>query len=236
MLNIIALIPAYSPAKSLIDLVKELKENNIKCVVVNDGSANEYEYIFDELKETVTVLEHDINKGKGATLKTGFKYIKDNEDSCVIVSVDADGQHLVSDVIKVAKYANGHRDSLILGVRSFKKNDVPFKSYYGNKITEFIFKAFTNTHVTDTQTGLRAFDYSLLDLMLEVNGDRYEYEMNQLLACIDKQVPIKELEITTVYENNNASSHFHAFRDSYLIYKQILKYKVSSSSKKTINA
>lgn len=228
MNRIISIIPAYCPTYSLINTIDSLVKNDIDIVVVDDGSGKKYEWLFNSIKNKVTLLRHEINKGKGAALKTAMQYIDNNFDDYVIVCVDADGQHLVKDVINCSRNVNDNE--LVLGVRRFDRSKVPFKSYYGNKITEVIFKLFTGVYVSDTQTGLRAFNKSLVKEFLKVDSERYEYEMNQLLYCAKEKIDIKEIEIETVYENNNQSSHFHPFRDSFLIYKQILQFGLSSIS------
>lgn len=220
MIKKIALIPAYCPTQTLCKLVNELVQLGFHCVVVNDGSDHTYDSIFQSIQSKVTLIEYEINKGKGAAMKEGMRYIQSLKEECIIVTVDADGQHKPSDVLRVAKQVESHQNMLVLGVRFFNKDEVPFKSYYGNRITEFIFHLFTGQHVHDTQTGLRGFHSSLIPMMLEVTGDRYEYEMNQLLYCVRHEIPFKEIEIETVYENNNEGSHFHPFRDSYLIYNK----------------
>ena len=60
--------------------------------------------------------------------------------------------------------------------------------------------------------------------ILHIDGDRFEYEINVLLDFSKRKIPIKEIEIETVYIDNNSSSHFKPIRDSFKIYKQIFKY------------
>lgn len=227
----IALIPAYCPGEVLIGLVKDLKKENMDVVIVNDGSDPSYDPVFDACKEDAEVLKQEPNQGKGAAMRMGMQWIFDNmpEDS-VVVTVDADGQHSPQDCLLCADAAQHHPDSLILGVRSFNGPDVPWKSHWGNKITAGVFHLFTHTYVSDTQTGLRAFHRAMIPMMLKVSGDRYEYEMNQLLAMVKDHVPLREVEIRTIYEDNNSSSHFHVFRDSFLIYRQLLHFAASSIS------
>lgn len=223
MMKTIILIPAYEPDENLIQLIKKLKKENYKVIVVNDGSSEKCNHIFDMIKKDVVLLNHDINKGKGAALKTGFKYIKDNFNDYIIITVDCDGQHKVKDVLNIEKYSLENLDDLILGKRIISKK-TPLRSKIGNSITRFIFKIVTKTKVYDTQTGLRAFSYKLIDLMLNIDGDRYEYEMNVLLKSAYNNINIKEIEIETVYFNNNANSHFKSLKDSISIYKQILNF------------
>lgn len=227
----IALIPAYCPNEGLISLVQHLKKENMEPVIVNDGSDISCDWIFDACAQEASVLKQMPNGGKGAALKKGMRWIMDNEPKdSVITTVDADGQHDPHDCLRCAEMAEQHPDALILGTRNFDGPDVPFKSHWGNKITASLFHIFTGVRVSDTQTGLRSFHASLLAKMAEVPGERYEYEMNQLLACIQQHIPFEEVEIATIYEDGNSSSHFHVIRDSFLIYKQLLHFAASSLS------
>ena len=67
-----------------------------------------------------------------------------------------------------------------------------------------------------------------MDFSLGVKGERFEYEMNVLLEAPLEGITITEMEIETIYYNNNSGSHFKAFRDSFRIYKEILKFSLSS--------
>ncbi|MBR5752702.1 MAG: GtrA family protein, partial [Clostridia bacterium] len=82
--------------------------------------------------------------------------------------------------------------------------------------------------VYDTQTGLRGFDRQCMEKFMNVEGDRYEYEMNMLLKAAEDDIPVHEVTIKTVYLEENKSSHFNAFKDSFRIYKSILKFAASS--------
>ena len=105
---------------------------------------------------------------------------------------------------------------------------VMIRSRFGNTVTRHVYSAATGVHVHDTQTGLRAFHRSLIPRMLEIEGDRYEYEINMLMQLAAEGVPIIEERIETVYEDNNSGSHFRTVRDSFRIYKEILKFSASS--------
>ena len=113
-------------------------------------------------------------------------------------------------------------DHLVLGVRDFDREDVPPRSSMGNRITSAFFKLCTGVACSDTQTGLRGIPSSLIPLALSTKGDRYDYEMNFLMAAV-KKVPLVMIPIETVYMNGNEQSHFHPVRDSFLIYKEPLK-------------
>jgi putative flippase GtrA len=105
---------------------------------------------------------------------------------------------------------------------------VPLKSRLGNAITRQVFNFLSGQRVRDTQTGLRGLPASALPDMLELPGDRYEYEMNMLLEASRYSLKLREIDIETVYINNNSGSHFNPLKDSWRIYKSILMFGASS--------
>lgn len=224
----IVLIPAYCPDKKLVDLVKTLKKMDFTIVIVNDGSKAEHTPIFNAVSVFATVLTHEKNRGKGAALKTGLEYIKNTfAVPYVVVTADADGQHMPDDILLVCEKAQEKTGYLILGSRIIG-NGAPLRSRIGNSITRFIFRIATGKAIYDTQTGLRAFSSGLVDYMLSVEGERYEYEMNVLLHLGQQNINTEEIQIRMVYLDNNSSSHFNPVKDSFKIYKEILRFSASS--------
>ena len=240
----IALIPAFEPDAILLSLTAELKEKGFDIVVVDDGSGEAYAEIFEEVSQDAAVLTHSVNRGKGAALKTGMSYIHRymaytesqltangsvsiSGRDAVIVTVDADGQHLPDDVLRVARISEQRAGALVLGSRALREN-VPARSRFGNTVTRHVYSMATGAQVHDTQTGLRAFRRSMIPRLLSIKGERYEYEINMLMELAAEGVPIIEEEIETVYEDGNRGSHFSTIRDSFRIYKEILKFSASS--------
>lgn len=216
------LIPAYKPDEKLIALIKELKDTcDYDIIAVDDGGGEQYKRIFDEVKSLgVTVLTHEKNRGKGAALKTGFKYIAEHsDDGCV--TADADGQHLVKDIIAVAEALQREPECLIIGSRAFDKN-VPLRSKAGNICTRIAFNLLNATMIGDTQTGLRGIPKSRLIEYTTLEGDRYEYEMRMLLTARERDIDIKEVVIDTVYIEENASSHFNPIKDAMRVFMPVL--------------
>ena len=240
----IALIPAYEPDAKITDLTKELKNRGFDIVIVDDGSGPDYAELFESLSQDAAVLTHRENRGKGAALKTGLSYINKymaytesvltgagtetvSGRDAVIVTADADGQHLPEDIERVAEIAAARPSALVLGSRALA-GDIPARSRFGNTVTRHVYSAATGVKVHDTQTGLRAFHRSMIPRLLEIEGDRYEYEINMLMQLASEGVPIIEERIETVYEDNNSGSHFRTFRDSFRVYREILKFSASS--------
>lgn len=225
----VVIIPAYQPDEKLYNLVLELHEKtDCDLVIVNDGSDPSKRPLFDSLEPYAKIFHHSSNRGKGAALKTALHYIQEQyAPDEGIVTIDADGQHLPDDIIRVCNAWEAAPEKLVLGSRQFTGN-VPFKSRAGNTITRLVFAASTGIKVFDTQTGLRAFGAFRIPMMLEMKGDRYEYEINVLLYATRHRIPIEEVPIETVYIEENKSSHFNPIRDAWRIYKMILFFVASS--------
>lgn len=230
------IIPSYNPDEKLSAVVNGLINRGVTdIIVVNDGSKKECLEYFNAVKEMsgVTLLTHEKNRGKGAALKTAFRFFLDNRKDYVgCVTADGDAQHKTDDIIACAEEMCLVTSKIVLGVRDFSLPHVPKRSRRGNRITSFVFRVFVGMKLSDTQTGLRAFPKSVLERMCEVTGDRYEYETNMLLEMKRLRIPFSEKVIETVYIEENKTSHFHPIRDSWRIYKLILahffKYTVSS--------
>ena len=99
---VVVLIPAYQPDNELVKLVKQLNEEHLSCLVVDDGSGEKYAPVFDEIKDLAQVVHAPVNGGKGSALKLGMNKIKELFPECThFITADADGQHKVADIIRV---------------------------------------------------------------------------------------------------------------------------------------
>ncbi len=222
------ILPSLNPTDKLCGVVDTLIKTGFgSIIVIDDGSGEEYQEPFSRLSALpqVTLLRHEVNRGKGAGLKTAFAHLKDNRpDIEGAITADGDGQHLPKDILACAMAAAEHPDDLVLGCRNFDLPHVPPRSKSGNKLTSNIFRVLCGIVISDTQTGLRAIGSKHFAKLLEIGGERYEYETNMLLELHSADISFTEVEIETVYEDNNACSHFRPVRDSARIYKLIFAH------------
>lgn len=231
--EVIGLIPAYEPDRNLVQVARDLHLRGVRVFVVDDGSTDAYADIFRQTAQYADITSYPVNKGKGNALKTGMEkiaeYVKTVTHPCTVVTLDADGQHIATDVMNTAMDAAAHPGTLVLGERTFGK-DTPARSRFGNAMTVLAYRLASGVRLRDTQTGLRAFSADLLPVMIGIEGNRYEYEMNVLLACPKYKIPIRSVSISTIYIDGNSGSHFHPFRDSYLIYRHFITFIAVSIS------
>lgn len=226
------LIPAYRPDDQLVKLVRDLRAAGLdRMVVVDDGGEDRSAALFAEIRMLqVPVVTHVVNLGKGRELKSGLNFILEHGlGDAGVITADADGQHRPEDILNIARAMALDPDALVLGVREFT-GDVPLRSKIGNRLTRLVYAAINGIDIRDTQTGLRGLPHRHLRLFLQLKGERYEYEMNQLLAIRTHEIKVSQVPIETVYIEANRSSHFIPVRDSLKIYGLLFRFIASSST------
>jgi glycosyltransferase involved in cell wall biosynthesis len=220
----IVLIPAYEPSTHLVDVVHSIKNERpwITVIVVDDGSGVRYSPVFDEARAAgAKVIGYPTNHGKGHALKTGFRYALSRRPGEAIVTADSDGQHSATDILRVADRVT---DRVVLGGRAFD-GDVPARSRFGNWFSRWLFRLSTGVTVHDTQTGLRGFPAALVNRLVHVPGERFEYEQNVLLELSDQ---LDEIQIETIYLEQNGASHFRPILDSMRVLMPVLRFGLAS--------
>lgn len=223
----VILIPSLHPDEKLGIYVQALVSHGFeRIVVVDDGSGPAYAHFFEALKAhpQCRVLGYEVNRGKGYALKHGIRFILEAfPDAPGVITADSDGQHTAEDCLKVGAEMLRSPGHLVLGVRDFSQAGVPVKSMMGNRLTTFFFALLYGHWLSDTQTGLRGISRQMMPRMLEIPGERFEYEMNMLIYCAGWYVPFSKVTIRTIYLEENKSSHFRPFHDSARIYAQLFR-------------
>lgn len=224
-------IPALNPDIHLILLLRQLREVGFNhIVVVDDGSSSEHQAVFDAARPLITrLIRHPNNLGKGAALKSAFAALLEDPHIGHAITLDADGQHLPEDVLALARLAAEPQVEVALGVRRFD-GDVPLRSRFGNRLTQWVFWRLSGLRVSDTQTGLRLLSRPVLQQIVNLEGDRYEYEMNMLAFFARSRIAVREVGIQTVYIDANRGSHFRPVIDSLKIYYVLFREAVVSLS------
>lgn len=241
--RIVLVIPAYQPDDRLLPLLKEAKQEGVEDIVlVDDGGKEKYAHYFKTAKEEYgcEVFTHAVNLGKGRALKDAFNYCLNNyPDLLGCVTADSDGQHSIKNIKECMAALRENPNDLIIGCRNFNDESVPWKSRFGNKISIFVCKFFAGVSVSDTQTGLRAIPKDFMEELMNVPGERFEFETNMLIATKNNR-RIKEITIETIYDSKeNHQTHFNPITDSFKIYKlyfkEFFKFMFSSLSSSIID-
>lgn len=238
--SVVIIIPAYNPDQKFVNFVMDLSYAGYSNIlVVNDGSREDTKHFFDEVerKYRCKVLTHAVNLGQGRAYKTAFNfYLSETkkggryEDAIGLIQCDCDGQHHIDDINKCVRLLRENPDTFVLGVRDFSDKTIPFRSRFGNNLTSLVFKVFCGLNLKDTQTGLKGIPQSIIPVLMETQGERFEYASSVLLEVKKQGMKIIQFPIQTIYLNGNETSHFNPLLDSIRIYSLILRYLMSSLS------
>lgn len=216
--KIIVLIPTFNPSDNLVKLVELLKKEGLSnIIVVNDGSIDDRILYKIKVKK---ILGHGLNRGKGYSLKEGFRCVS-NLDVLGVITVDDDLQHDISDIKKICDLFL-KQEGIYLGVRSFEK--APLIRRKANIFTASLFNKLYDFDLKDTQCGLRLYPRWILSKLLNISGDGFEYEINQLKFLALNKYEIFQIPIRTIY--NGGHSHFKGMRDSFKIIKNLFNKNV----------
>jgi glycosyltransferase involved in cell wall biosynthesis len=228
-MNVIVMIPSLNPGEMLEKVVENIRAQGFsRFLIVNDGSDAGHMPVFDRLEKAgCAVVHHAMNLGKGRALKTGFNHaMKYMADAAGVVTCDADGQHDPEAIKAVAQTMLGNPGKIVLGVRKFFEAKVPLPNLFGNTITRLAFLLLTGLAYGDTQCGLRAFPISALPRMMEVAGERFDYENVMLLDFRKNRQDYIEVPMRASYETvqDGKISHFNRLLDPIRIYRKIFGF------------
>ncbi|MBR4596637.1 MAG: glycosyltransferase family 2 protein [Bacteroidales bacterium] len=205
MTDTVVVIPTYNNAGTLKDVLSRTLAQGLPVIVVDDGCTDGTREILSGFKD-VTVIAHPKNQGKGAALKTAFRWALE-KGYAYVVTIDSDGQHYPEDIPELVK-AKGER-TIVVGSRTTRGANAG--GSFANRFSNFWFTAYTGIRLTDTQTGFRL--YPLHDLpSLKVVGNRYEAELSLLLFSAWKGLSLVPVQVRVNYPKDRVT-HFRPFQD-----------------------
>ena len=205
MTDTVVIIPTYNNAGTLKDVLSRTLAQGLPIVVVDDGCTDGTRVILSGFKD-VTVIAHPKNQGKGAALKTAFRWALE-KGYAYAVTIDSDGQHYPEDIPELLK-AKGER-TIVVGSRTTRGANAG--GSFANRFSNFWFTAYTGIRLTDTQTGFRL--YPVHDLpSLRVVGNRYEAELSLLLFSAWKGLRLVPVQVHVNYPKDRVT-HFRPFQD-----------------------
>jgi len=224
-LNIVAIIPAYNEENNIGKIVDEVKKYVTSIVVVDDGSTDS---TFERAIVTgVKVLRNNKNRGKGAALRRGllesFKLLPD-----IIITLDADGQHLPSDIPKLVKPIKENEADMVIGSRyhSNAKSEIPLTRGMGLSIINKLNKSLINSEIKDSQSGFRAYNKLMFTLVTDYESSGYGAETEQLAQAETYGINITEVPITIKYKGLKSTSKQNPFKHGVHLVSTILKISV----------
>jgi glycosyltransferase involved in cell wall biosynthesis len=217
-MRLLAVIPAYQVVSYIKGVIDATKDHVSEILVVDDGSTDGTS---DVAKAAgANVIRHELNRGKGAALKTGFAYAIE-QDYEVIITLDGDGQHdpkYISDFLTA--FMNTRAD-LIVGSRAGDKADMPWQRRCSNYLTSHILSALLHRRIEDSQSGYRLINVAMLK-KFELKSDRYQMETEIIIKAVRAGFKIAFIPIKVLY-GENFPTGIHGWADTFRWIKLMLK-------------
>lgn len=213
--EVCAVIPTYQNAKTLLKVVADVHRVVDTVFVVDDGSNDGTAALLDKAtgnERPEKVLTHPKNCGKGAALKTGLTYAR-QQGFRYAVTVDADGQHRADDIPALLKAVEEEPDALAIGSRGLQHENMPAKSTFANRFSNFWFALQTLQRLPDTQSGLRVYPLRYLHGLRWMSA-RYEAELTLLVFSAWAGVKLLPVPVSVYYPpRDQRVTHFRPGRD-----------------------
>lgn len=209
-MKVFALIPALNAEKSIADVVRDARAQLADVVVIDDGSSDRTGEV--SRANDATVLRHEVNQGKGASLKTGFKYAVDNGYDGVI-TLDADGQHLPSEIPKILKAHEESGADLVIGGRAHLFGEMLPRRRLANRFSAWTIAMCAGTRVTDSQSGFRFYSTKLLGA-ITLHTDGFDMESEVIVRAGRGGFKIITTPISLGFIDGISTSHYKPLKDT----------------------
>jgi glycosyltransferase involved in cell wall biosynthesis len=203
------IVPTYNNHKTLKKVLDSVLDFTPNVIIINDGSTDSTPEILKSYSE-LTQIHHPENLGKGRALRNGFRKAIEMKFEYAI-TIDSDGQHFASDIPNFIAEIQNEPNSLLIGSRNMTQENVPKKSSFGNKFSNFWFKFETGIKLEDTQSGFRLYPLNLIPKKFYTN--KFEFEIEVIVRSAWKGITVKNIPIQVLYDPAERVSHFRPFRD-----------------------
>jgi glycosyltransferase involved in cell wall biosynthesis len=192
---------------------------HLDTLVINDGSSDETKRV--ALENGVGLLEHPLNLGKGAALRTGFQYIL-QKDYQVVVTLDADGQHDPSEIPSLLKIFQKVQPDILIASRAAEFGKMTFLRRFWNRLGVKAVARLCHSDITDSQSGFRLIRREVLE-KVDLTTSRFETELELLIKACKKGFRVLSVPINTQKVDGTASSHFRPVTDTWMVCKLFLR-------------
>lgn len=218
-MKICILIPGYNEEKTIGQVVSKARKVISDVIVIDDGSTDNTYQIAKNAG--AIVIRHEVNKGKGAALKTGFKYALEHYYQAVI-TMDSDGQHDVDDIPNFLNTLREKKADIVIGSRMENLSTMPAIRKFTNKLTSYVSSLLMHQKVDDSQSGFRLINSDVLR-SITLETDRYDTESEILIKASRAGFRIKSVPIKTIYgqEKSKINPLIDTYRFIRLVFRSL---------------
>ncbi|HEX3583722.1 MAG TPA: glycosyltransferase family 2 protein [Thermoanaerobaculia bacterium] len=209
-MKLLALIPALNAESTIGDVVRKTREQVHDVIVIDDGCSDRTADV--ARAEGATVLRHDVNRGKGASLKSGFAYAREHGYDAVI-TLDADGQHLPSEIPKIIKAWQENGADLVIGGRAHLFDHMLPRRRIANRFSAWAIAKAAGTRVSDSQSGFRLYAARLLR-EVDLRTDGFDMESEVIIRAGVRKMRIVVTPVDLGFIDGLSTSHYRPLGDT----------------------
>jgi len=207
----VVIIPTYNNELTLTRVIDDVLRFTSNVIIVNDGSTDNTSSLLKEY-EFLTQIHLPKNKGKGFALRQAFHKAEELGYRYGI-TIDSDGQHFADDLpVFLEKLEKSEKEVLLIGSRTMTGPEIPSKSSFGNKFSNFWFWIETGIKLTDTQCGYRLYPLLQMNKMYLITN-KFEFEIEAIVKAAWRDIEVKNVPVKVLYDPKERVSHFRPFQD-----------------------
>jgi len=208
--KLLAVIPALNAERTIGDVVRKTREQIQDVIVIDDGCTDRTADV--ARAEGATVLRHEVNRGKGASLKSGFAYGREHDYDAVI-TLDADGQHLPSEIPKIIQAWQESGADLVIGGRAHLFDHMLPRRRMANRFSAWAIAKAAGTRVSDSQSGFRLYTARLLR-EVKLRSDGFDMESEVIIRAGVRKMRIVVTPVDLGFIDGLSTSHYRPLGDT----------------------
>ena len=209
-MNVAVIIPALNAAQTLPPLIGEAKQFLDRVVVIDDGSSDG---TGDAARAAgAMVIRHDVNRGKGGALKSGFLWaLEQGLDG--VITLDADGQHLPRQIPLFLQHARATGADLIIGGRAHLFDGMLPRRRMANRFSAWAVAKASRTNIKDSQSGFRFYSSRVLrEIPLRAEG--FDMETEVIIRAGVRGLRVEQIPIELGFVDGLSTSHYKPLLDT----------------------
>jgi len=208
--DVVVLIPALNAARSIGPLIAEAKQHVERVLVIDDGSSDGTGDV--ARAQGGVVIRHDVNRGKGGALKTGFAWVLEQQLDGVI-TLDADGQHLPRQIPLFLEHRRTTGADLIIGGRAHLFDGMLPRRRMANRFSAWAVAKASRTNIQDSQSGYRFYSSRVLR-EIPLRSEGFDLETEVIIRAGVRGLRVEQIPIDLGFVDGLSTSHFKPLLDT----------------------
>jgi len=191
------IVPVFDERNTVVEIVRRMRKVelpvDLEIVIVDDGSTDGTRDVLRQLADsTVRVLNHDVNRGKGAAIRSGLEHVTGD----LVLVQDADLEYDPEDWPKLLAPILRGKARVVYGSRfTGERRNMLFLHWVGNRFLSLVTNVLYNTTLSDMETCYKLFDRKLLDT-ITLRAQRFEFEPEVTAKILRRGIRIYEVPIS----------------------------------------